>query len=390
MSRQINPSVASTTRPGLGHGRETWGDGPAWKGYVAAVMAAAAATAAGWMLYHGMRLPNHSRHPPLADTNVLMLYLLAVLWVATRYTRGAAVVVSVLSVAIFDFCFVPPYLTFVVSNRQDLITFAAMLITALVIGGLTHRVRAQALAARQAWERAEAEFLRNTLLSAVSHDLRTPLTVITGAAGTLAETGDRLPPETRAELLSTIQAEAERMERLITNLLDMTRLESGGVVLKKEWQPLAEVVGAALHHLNGRLRSRQVEIDLPADLPLVHVDGVALEQVVVNLMDNALSHTPASASICIRARSSDGAVSLEVTDRGAGLPPGTEQRVFEKFFRAGTNGRRGGTGLGLAICRGIVEAHGGAIAAHNQPGGGAVFRLTLPQHRSPPPMDTTA
>ena len=373
---------------------------PDWFGFGSAVAATAAATAVGWLLYHGPRLPDETRYPFLDDANVLMLYLLAVLWVATRHSRGAAALASVLAVAAVDFCVVPPYLTFVVANRQYTFTFAAMLVTALVISGLTHRVRARATEARRAWEWAEAQSLRNTLLSAVSHDLRTPLTGITGAASSLIETGDDLAPEARAEMLATIYAEAERMERLISNLLDMTRLESGGLVLRKEWQPLAEVVGSALRHLDRRLRGRPVEIDLPADLPLVRVDGVALEQVLVNLLDNAVAHTAPGTPLAITARDGEGGVVLDVADRGPGIPAGAEERVFEKFFRAGAGDGAGagaatgagphrGIGLGLAICRGIVRAHGGAIVAQNRPGGGALFRITLPHDGSPPPVDST-
>ena len=359
-----------------------------WRGYGAAVAGAAAATVLGWLLFHGPRAPDVSRQPPLADANVLMFYLLVVVWVATRHSRGAAVLASVLGVAAFDFCFVPPYLTFVVSNRQYVFTFAAMLVTALVISGLTHRVRVQERDTRQAWEYAEAEFLRNTLLSAVSHDLRTPLTGITGAASSLIETGDKLPPQAREEMLSTIYSEAERMERLVTNLLDMTRLDSGRVSLKKEWQPLAEVIGSALRHFDRRLAGRPVKIELPTDLPLVCVDGVSLEQVFVNLFDNAVAHTPPGTPLLVRAGRDDGHVTVEVSDRGPGLPAGAERRVFDKFFRAGADGRSG-IGLGLAICRSVVEAHGGAIVAANQPGGGAVFRFTLPCDGTPPVMDSS-
>ena len=159
------------------------------KGFAFALLATAAATIVGWLVFHGPHLPDSSRQPHIADTNILMLYLLEVLWVATRSSRSAAILASILAVATFDFCFVPPYLTFGVADSQYLWTFAVMLITALVISTLTHRARAQAKAAREAWERAEAEFLRNTLLSGVSHDLRTPLSAITGAASTLIEAG---------------------------------------------------------------------------------------------------------------------------------------------------------------------------------------------------------
>jgi two-component system, OmpR family, sensor histidine kinase KdpD len=212
-----------------------------WRGFAVAVAVVAAATGGGWPLYHRLHV---------ADTNVLMLYLLGVLWVATRHSRGAAVLASVLGVLAFDFTFVPPYYRLDVADRQYVVTFAVMLLTALTIGTLVHRERARAAEARLAWERAESEFLRNTLLAGVSHDLRTPLAAIVGSSSALIEMGDRASPQTRGEMLDTIYAEAERMERLITNLLDMTRLESGGLVLNRQWQPVQEVVGSALRHLD--------------------------------------------------------------------------------------------------------------------------------------------
>jgi K+-sensing histidine kinase KdpD len=360
------------------------------KGFALAIVATAVATVFGWLLFHGPRLPDASRRPHIADTNVLMLYLLAVLWVSTRSSRSAAILASVLGVATFDFCFVPPYLTFLVADSQYLWTFAVMLITALVISTLTHRARAQAKAAREAWEYAEAEFLRNTLLSGVSHDLRTPLSAITGAASTLTEAGDNLPPADRAAMLETISSEAERMERLINNLLEMTRLESGGVAFKREWQPLAEVVGTALHHVRKRLGDRPVKIDLPLNLPLVCVDSVAFEQVLVNLLDNAVEHTPPSTAIEIAGAAVNGSVTLSIADHGPGLPNGDESRIFEKFFRAHVGQNRRGIGLGLAICRTIVEAHGGKVTAENRPDGGAVFHIALPQSQAPPKVDVSA
>ena len=360
------------------------------KGFALAILATAVATVAGWLAFHGPRLPSADRQSHFADTNVLMLYLLAVLFVATRSSRSAAIFTSILAVATFDFCFVPPYLTFVVADSQYLWTFAVMLITALVISTLTHRARIQAQAAREAWERAEAEFLRNTLLSGVSHDLRTPLSAITGAASTLTEAGETLPAADRAAMLDTISSEAERMERLINNLLEMTRLESGGVAFKREWQPLAEVVGTALHHVGKRLGDRPVKIDLPARLPLVHVDSLALEQVLVNLLDNAVEHTPPSTAIEISGAAVNGHIKLSIADRGPGLPRGAESRIFEKFFRAHGGQTRRGIGLGLAICKTIIEGHGGTITAENRPGGGAVFNIALPQSQPPPKMDLSA
>jgi len=502
-----------------------------WKGYIAAVIAVALATAIGFPFQHKLRFEN---------TNVLMLYLLAVLWVATRYSRWAATLASLLAVAAFDFFFVPPYFTFTVQDEKYIIlTFPVMLITALTIGTLTNRVKMQAEAARRrerrtqtllaltrdlaaartvdqivgatvrhvgqvadadaivllpdgdrkllartigsgaklldekessvaqwsydhdqtagagtgtlpaaagmyipmktsrgtagvlgvfaklpgdygppeqrqlieafasqaaqaveratlveearaAWERVEAEFLRNTLLSGVSHELRTPLAGIIGSASALVETGDQLTPEGRGELLDSVVSEAEHMERLITNLLDMTRLEAGGLALKKEWQPVQEVVGSALRALERRLHGRDVRTKLPVDLPLVNIDSGAIEQVLVNLLDNAVEYTPPGTPVEITGRATEHEVIIGVTDRGPGLPAGTEQRVFEKFFRVRPGEGRRGIGLGLAICRSIVEAHGGKICAENREGGGAAFRFTLPRTGQPPSVDGTA
>jgi two-component system sensor histidine kinase KdpD len=352
------------------------------RGFGVAIGVVAAATAVGWPLYHRVGV---------ANTNVLMLYLLGVLWVATRFSRGAAVLASVLGVLAFDFVFVPPYYTFDVHDREYVVTFGVMLATALTISTLTHRARARALEARAAWEVAEAEFLRNTLLSGVSHDLRTPLAAITGAASALMEMGHAAAAETRLEMLETIYGEAERMERLITNLLDMTRLEAGGVAMRKEWQPLAEVVGSALRQVDRRLAGRAVSVRLPADLPLVQIDDVAVEQVLVNLIDNALEYTPAGSPIDLIATAVDGRMVVEVADRGPGVPAGAEGRVFEKFFRAHRAGEgRRGIGLGLAVCRGIVEAHGGSIDVGSREGGGAVFRFALPVGERPPEVDSSA
>ena len=353
-----------------------------WIGYAWSIATVALATAIGWPLVHS-RLQFY-------NVNVLMLYLLSVLWVATHHSRGAAILASALGVAIFDFAFVQPYYTFAVADRQYLVTFAVMLLTALVISTLTHRMRQQAALARQAWERVEAEFLRNTLLSGVSHELRTPLAAITGAASTLIETDSALNKETRQDLLETIYSESERMERLITNLLDMTRMESGGMVLKREWLPVQELVGSALRRHDRRLQGREVKSNLPADLPLIHADGVLIEQVLTNLIDNAIEYTPPQSSIEVAASVSDHEIAIEVSDRGPGLPAGTEKRVFEKFFRIRPTETRRGIGLGLAIVRGIVEAHGGQISAANRPDGGALFRFTLPLTDAPPSLDSSA
>jgi two-component system sensor histidine kinase KdpD len=223
----------------------------------------------------------------------------------------------------------------------------------------------------------ETERLRSTLLSSVSHDLRTPLAVMKGTASTLVDDGEALPPGTRRELAETLLEETDRLERLVRNLLDMTRIESGAVRIHKEWQSVEEVVGGALSRVEQRLGGRPITSRIPSDLT-APFDAVLVEQVLVNLLENAAKYTPEGTPIEIEARPSDGEVLIEVADRGPGLPPGEETRVFEKFHRAHTEMKAPGVGLGLAICRAIVTAHGGRIWAQNREGGGASFTFALP------------
>jgi two-component system sensor histidine kinase KdpD len=240
--------------------------------------------------------------------------------------------------------------------------------------------------AQHAQVQAETERMRSTLLSSVSHDLRTPLAVITGATSSLIEGATTLEPVTRVELAQTAYDEAERLNRLVGNLLDMTRLESGAVQVQKEWQPLEEVVGAALTRLDERLREHPVTVSLPPDGPLAPLDSVLIEQVLINLLENAIKYTPSGSPIEISATRARDAVTVTIADRGPGIPPGDVQRVFDKFYRARSGDGSGGVGLGLTICRGIVEAHGGRIWVENRPGGGAAFRFTLPLEGTPPPV----
>ncbi len=230
--------------------------------------------------------------------------------------------------------------------------------------------------ARHAALRAKTEELRSGLLSAVSHDLRTPLATITGAATTLRD-GDGLDAGTRRDLAEAICEEAERLERLVSNLLDMTRLESGAVEPRREWVPLVEVIGGALTRLERRLAGRRVIAAVPDDLPLVSLDPVLLEQLFVNLLENAAKYTPPGSELEVRASREGGTLVVDVADRGPGIPPGEEERVFERFHR-GAHAAVRGVGLGLPIARAIAQVHGGRLVASNRPGGGAVFRLTLP------------
>jgi two-component system sensor histidine kinase KdpD len=245
--------------------------------------------------------------------------------------------------------------------------------------------RAQlAAAAEQAQVRAETERLRNSLLSSVSHDLRTPLASITGAASTLLENEARLDAATRRDLLEALHEEADRLNRLVQNLLEMTRLEAGALVPHTAWHSVEEVVGAALGRFGKSLAERPVTARIPAELPLVPMDDVLIEQVLINLIDNAIKYTPAGTPIEVSADDTGAAVVVEVADRGPGLRPGEERLIFEKFHRTDPAPSVRGAGLGLAICQGIIQAHGGRIWAENRPGGGVALRFTLPLKDMPP------
>jgi two-component system sensor histidine kinase KdpD len=461
-------------------------------------------------------------------SNLVMVYLLGVAFVASRYGRGPSVAAAVLSVAAFDVFFVPPYLTFAVAETEYLVTFGVMLVVSVLISTLAARVRAQADTARRREQRtrvlyamsrdlaaartvaevgrvagrhvadvfdgetsifvstpdrglvpaseteppadaregavaqwafdhgqmaglgtdtlpgasaiwvplrgtqavlgvlglrpdlallplspdqvdvlealtrqaasglerarlaeeaqkariaAEAERLRSTLLSSVSHDLRTPLATITGAASSLLQDAS-LDAAGRRELAAAIYEEGVRLNRLVGNLLDMTRLESGSLRLSRDWHSLEELVGSALARLEPALKGRTVRTRIPEDLPLVPVDGVLVEQTLVNLLENAAKYTEAAGAIDVIAKVENGAIVVEVADEGPGLPPGDEERVFEKFYRAPSTTR--GFGLGLPICRAIVTAHGGRIWAERRAPRGTVFRFTLPLPAPPP------
>jgi len=240
--------------------------------------------------------------------------------------------------------------------------------------------------AQSAKLQAETERMRSALLASVSHDLRTPLAAIGGAAATLIRTGSALPEASRAELLRSIDDEAQRLNRFVANLLDMTRLEAGAITVRREWQPVEEVVGAALAQVESTLAGREVVTRVPAALPMVRLDAALVVQALVNLLENAVKHTPPGSPIEVGVRLEGGSVVLEVSDRGPGIKAGEERRVFDKFYRLNDRGGQAGAGLGLAICKAVAEVHGGTAVAGNRPGGGAVFALRLPAGGDPPEM----
>lgn len=499
-----------------------------WPAYLKSMLVVAGATVICWQMSGRFE-----------RTNVVMIYLLGTVLVAARFGRGPSVLAAVLSVALFDFLFVPPQYSFDVSDTQYVITFGVMLTTALLISQMAARGKRQASVARQrerrsaelyalsrelsrrrnldelarflvrhvvasvegqavvllpdadgkiqdpthfcdrgaerapasisrmpvpgndlgiaqwsfdhrqkaglntdtlasssaiylplnalkrcigvlglrpraprdlaipeqthlvealvnqaavAMERVqlaaaaqdanvqvESERLRNVMLSAISHDFRTPLATIIGSASTLRDSAPGLLDETqRATLLDSLLQEAQRMNRLISNLLDLTRLSEHPVPLRRDWVAIDELVGAALARLHAVLADHPVTLQIAGDLPLVSGDEVMLEQVVSNLLENVVRHTPPGTPFEISASATSQSLDLTVRDHGAGFEAGEETRLFAKFHQAHPERAQSGVGLGLAICKAIVEAHGGEISARNAQGGGAEFVVRLP------------
>lgn len=464
--------------------------------------------------------------------NVVMVYILGLVVVATRYGRGPSIFCAFLSVAAFDFFFVPPHHTFAVSDTQYLITFLVMLVIGLVISTLTNQVKRQeeaallrehrtkalysmsrelaaqlelddiltigmthisdvfecrvvafvpgeagrlaakplesnplskdemdiavaewcfknnqsaglntstlpaakslylplkgstraigvlavcpknsdrfkspeqlrlletfanqtALACERALLSDEAEStririkteqLRNSLLSSVSHDLRTPLATITGSASGIMDDTVCPTAEDCRSLATEIYSESVRLNKLVDNLLNMTKLESGTMTLKCEWLPVDELVGSALAAIPAEMRERSISTTIENPLQMVFADGILVQQVLLNLLENAMKYSPSDSAIVIATSGSDEGVTFEVADRGPGIPQEHHQRVFEKFYRR-EPALATGVGLGLAICHGIVEAHGGKIWVEDRPGGGACFKFRLPVQSDPP------
>jgi len=343
-----------------------------WQGYASAAAAAIVCTLAGVAM-----------QPRFDIVNIAMVYLLAVVVIALRFSRGAAIFSAAVSVATFDFVFVPPAGTFTVHDVQYLLTFAIMLVVALVISELMERARRENAASTALAVEAETERVRSTLLASISHDLRTPLAVMTGASSSLAQGGERLGAEERAALANSIYGHARDMADQVDKVLQMTRFEMGPISLHRDWAAISEIVGSVLARLSERLAGHKLLVEIPPDTPLMRVDAALIEQVFSNLLENAARHTPPGTVVRVRARVQDKELVVSVEDFGLGLDDRDIERVFDKFYRREHEGPVAGVGLGLAICRAIVSLHEGRIWAEQMPGGGTALRFTLPIEPAP-------
>lgn len=341
-----------------------------WIGYACAVASTLLCTAVGSLMT-----------PRFDPVNVAMIYLLAVVVIALRFSRGAAILGAVLCVAAFDFMFVMPHGTLTVHDAQYLFTFAIMVSVALIISHLTQNVREQAEARAQLGIEAEAERVRSALLASISHDLRTPLAVMAGASSSLAERGESLPAAERQALARSVFGQCREMAERVDKVLQMTRLEGGAIELQRDWASMTEVAAAVARRLQELLAGHVLVVDVPDDLPLVRLDAALVEQALGNLMENAAKHTPPGTRVTVRARRHGREMVVSVEDSGGGLQDSELDRVFTKFQHGGIAGRSG-MGLGLAICRAIVGLHQGRAWAERLAEGTA-FRFTLPLEDPP-------
>jgi two-component system sensor histidine kinase KdpD len=339
-----------------------------WRGYGWGLVAVGVSTALLGMMYRYLRL-----------SDLLLISVLSVAAISTRFPLGPSLFTAALTAISFDYFFIPPVFALVPTEPRHLITLAVFIVVAGIISGLGDRARQAHLSARAKDVQVETERLRNSLLSGVSHDMRTPLASILGAGTELLRDGDALDHETRQGLCDTIVQEAARLDQLVANLLDFARVDGRVVDLRRRLEPLDEVVEASLERLRGRFVDRTIHSRIPEEIPLVPMDHVLVRQVFVNLLENALRYTSERTVVEIEASPMPGAVVVEIRDRGPGIAETESARVFERFYRgSASRAQDGGVGLGLTICRAIVTAHGGSITLSNREGGGAVARVTLP------------
>jgi two-component system, OmpR family, sensor histidine kinase KdpD len=337
------------------------------KEYITAVIGVAALTVACWLIT-----------PLTGYGSISLIFLLGVLLAGMVLNRGPVLLVAALSALSWNFLFIPPLFTLHIAKLQDALTFATYFIIAITVGSLTAQLKAREHLAAQVQLAQESERLRKTLLDCVSHELKTPLAAIGAASQELS----RLAPNIQdspmlKELASEIRDGSRRLNRVVDNLLDMNRLESGVIRPKREWCDVHELLQSAVDIERESIDGRDIRLDVPEEIPLALLDHTLIEQAVAKLLANAGSHTPARLPIEIDAEYTNDHLLISVSDRGPGVPIETTERLFEKFYH-GDDRKTGGLGLGLSIARGLIEAHGGKLTAENRDGGGARFTISLP------------
>lgn len=337
------------------------------RAYFLAVAVVVGLTIACWLLT-----------PLIGYGGISLIFLLGVLLAGIFLDRGPVLLVAALSALSWNFLFIPPLFTFHIAKFEDALTFATYFIIALTVGSLTAQLKAREHLAAQVQLAHESERLRKTLLDCVSHELKTPLAAIGAASQELAGVAAvTLDAQMLQRLAGEIRDGSHRLNRVVNNLLDMNRLESGVVRPKQEWCDVRELLQSAIEVEHESLRGHEVRLTVAAALPLALLDHTLIEQAVAKLLANAASHSPARLPVEVDAEFEQGRLLIAVSDRGRGFEPQSAERLFDKFYREAGH-KTGGLGLGLSIARGFAEAHGGQLTAENRDGGGARFLLSLP------------
>jgi len=380
-----------------------------WLRYVSAVLAVGVGTT--------LILPFRQQ---INSTTVALGYLLVVLFVAILGRSGPALIASLLAMLCFNFFFLPPFHTFTIADPQNWVALTAFFVTALAVGQLSARARQRAEEAeagrhevkhlyeelQDAFERASqaealkrSERLKSALLDAVTHDIRTPLTSIKASATLLLEDRqateqvEKLTPEEQQAMLRVINHGADRLDRFVEGIVDLARIDAGDMKLYRNWGAVDDIIDAALAQAEPLTRQHQIRVRIKDELPVVRVDARAVAEVIYTLIDNASKYAPTETLIKVEAnRITDDMIEMAVEDEGPGIPSQLRERVFERFYRAPSNGaaagRSGGIGVGLAIAKGIVEAHGGRIWIEDGLAGrGARIAFTVPVGDEDPMSD---
>jgi two-component system, OmpR family, sensor histidine kinase KdpD len=316
----------------------------------------------------------------LGHSAVALVLLVAVSLLAMVFDIWPVLLSALLSALILNFFFIPPRFTLHINAPDDVLMFLMYFLIAMVNAVLTNKIKVQEKKARDKEDKEKTIRLYNTLLNSLSHELKTPIATIVGATDTLKENDATLSPPLKSTLLLEIELAGHRLNRQVENLLNMSRLESGMLKVKKDWCDMSELIYMVIQKLDPEAQKR-ITFAPGSNLPLFKLDIGLMEQAVYNIVYNAIQYTPAEAQVNVVVKNQDDQCVISIADEGPGFAEHELPNIFDTFYRL-PQSKPGGTGLGLSIAKGFVEAHGGTIRVENNKGGGAQFRITLPTETS--------
>jgi two-component system, OmpR family, sensor histidine kinase KdpD len=315
--------------------------------------------------------------PYIGYLTVALILLFAVSFLSVILSVFPVLLAAILSALIWDFFFIPPHFTFHIDKAEDILMLGMYVTIALISGTLNARIRYYEKMTRQRDERLKSLKLYNAVFNSISHELRTPLTTIMGVTENLAENEHEITAGDKKELYNELFIASNRLNRVVDNLMNMSRLESGHLEPKYDWCDVRELVRSAVNRLSEEMNDHPLKIDIPANIPIVRLDFGLMEQALCNILQNICFHTPEKTAAYVEAVFKDGILDLIISDDGPGFKEEGLTRAFDKFYRS-PGAKSGGLGLGLSIARGFVQAHGGDITIDNKKTGGAIFTISIP------------